>query len=279
MSDPEFFADKQYLQNKERLLAILLERSFKLGEPGEFTLSSGRKSDYYIDCRITTTHPQGIYLITQLILPVLSKWNIEQTGGLTLGADPIVSAIAYGTSAEVQIVVEPLQSFGQVDLTGKPSNKEPDIIAKGVVIKHIPAFAYGTSAQEIIEVEPLQSSAQEDLPGKPPIKEPDIIPKGVSIKPIPAFIVRKEAKGHGGKKLIEGSFEKGKRTAIIEDVITTGESALRAWAAAKEGGAVVVGVIAVVDREEGGKEAIEEKGLLVHRIFTATELKAAARKR
>lgn len=72
-----------------------------------------------------------------------------------------------------------------------------------------------------------------------------------------AFTVRKEAKAHGAGKLIEGGFAPGMSVVVVEDVITTGESALRAAASVCEAGGKVLGVLAVVDREEGGRERIE----------------------
>ena len=90
-----------------------------------------------------------------------------------------------------------------------------------------------------------------------------------SAHPVRAFTVRKEAKAHGTGQLIEGPFMKGDRVAIVEDVITTGASALKAAAAVKAAGGVVVGVLAVIDREEGGREAIEAAGLPVLAITKA----------
>src|SRR5688500_17638018 len=78
-------------------------------------------------------------------------------------------------------------------------------------------------------------------------------------RPIRAFTVRKEAKSHGTPRLIEGPFTQGDHVAIIEDVITTGASALRATAVVRDQGGVVQGVLAVVDRDEGGREAIERE--------------------
>src|SRR5690606_555698 len=75
--------------------------------------------------------------------------------------------------------------------------------------------------------------------------------------PIRAFTVRKEAKSHGTGKVIEGAFESGDRVVVVEDVITTGGSALRAVESVRAAGGVVLGVLAVVDRGEGGREAIE----------------------
>jgi len=94
--------------------------------------------------------------------------------------------------------------------------------------------------------------------------------------PIRAFTVRKEAKAHGTGKLVEGPFQDGDRVAIVEDVITTGASALRAVDAVRAAGGEVVGVLALVDREEGGREALEAKGLEVTSLVTAADILSVA---
>ncbi|MBM4192936.1 MAG: orotate phosphoribosyltransferase [Gemmatimonadetes bacterium] len=91
-----------------------------------------------------------------------------------------------------------------------------------------------------------------------------------------AFTVRKEAKAHGTGRLIEGPFRSGDRVVVIEDVITTGGSALRAIRAVREAGGTVIGVLAVVDREEGGTEAIAEVGVPVLRLACVSEVLAVA---
>lgn len=91
-------------------------------------------------------------------------------------------------------------------------------------------------------------------------------------RPIRAFTVRKEPKGHGAGRLVEGPVAAGDRVAIVEDVITTGASALRAVSAIRAMGSTVVGVLAVVDREEGGREALEKEGLAVVALTTATQI-------
>jgi orotate phosphoribosyltransferase len=98
-----------------------------------------------------------------------------------------------------------------------------------------------------------------------------------SANPLRAFTVRKEAKAHGTGKLIEGPFAEGDRVAIIEDVITTGGSALRAVEAVRNAGGLVTGILALVDREEGGREAIEQSGLRVVSLMTAKEIFAVFR--
>jgi orotate phosphoribosyltransferase len=100
-------------------------------------------------------------------------------------------------------------------------------------------------------------------------------PDGVG-RPIRAFTVRKEPKSHGTGKLIEGPFEPGDRVAVVEDVITTGGSAARAIEAVRSAGGTVCGVIALVDREEGGRAALEALGVPVVSLVTASELQELA---
>ena len=88
--------------------------------------------------------------------------------------------------------------------------------------------------------------------------------------PVRVFTVRKEAKGHGTGRRIEGSFREGDRVAVVEDVITTGGSALNAVRALRDAGATVAGVLALVDREEGGREALEAEGLSVISLVRAS---------
>ena len=87
-----------------------------------------------------------------------------------------------------------------------------------------------------------------------------------------AFTVRKEAKSHGTGQLIEGPFRAGDRIAVVEDVITTGRSALRAAEAVRAAGGQIVGVLALVDREEGGREALESAGLEVRSLTRARDI-------
>lgn len=89
---------------------------------------------------------------------------------------------------------------------------------------------------------------------------------------IRAFTVRKEAKQHGTGKLIEGPFAAGDKVVVVEDVITTGGSAVKAVDAVRAAGGDVLGVLALVDREEGGREALEAAGLQVLRLATASDL-------
>lgn len=90
--------------------------------------------------------------------------------------------------------------------------------------------------------------------------------------PLRAFTVRKEAKAHGAGRLIEGPFQSGDRVAVIEDVITTGGSALRAVEAVRAAGGTVAGVLALVDREEGGRDALLSAGLPVVALTRASDI-------
>jgi orotate phosphoribosyltransferase len=92
--------------------------------------------------------------------------------------------------------------------------------------------------------------------------------------PLRAFTVRKEAKAHGTGRLIEGPFHAGDRVAVIEDVITTGGSALRAVEAVRAAGGMVAGVLALVDREEGGRDALVSAGLPVVALARASDIVA-----
>ena len=173
------------------LARMLAARSAKRGD---FTLASGRKSNLYIDARLTTMSPDGLALIGRLGHDiVVSEFPMAgAVGGLTLGADPIAYAIAYCSAA--------------------------------------------------------------------------------SAKPLRAFTVRKEAKGHGTGRLIEGPLLPHDLVVVIEDVITTGGSALRAIEALQAFPATVLGVIAVVDRQEGGRQAIEQAGVRVIALAAASDI-------
>lgn len=173
------------------LLALLRTRSLRRGD---FVLASGKRSSYYIDCRLTTMSGRGQLLIGRLGLARLDEhgWDAQLVGGLTLGADPVAYAIAHAAAA--------------------------------------------------------------------------------ADRPIDAFTVRKEAKAHGTGRLIEGADVQDRRVVVVEDVITTGDSALRAIAAVQDAGARVLGVLAVVDREEGGRSRIEDAGWPVLALATASAL-------
>ena len=110
--------------------------------------------------------------------------------------------------------------------------------------------------------------------GADPISYAIAYASATTVKPLRAFTVRKEAKTHGTGQLIEGPFREGDRVAVIEDVITTGGSALRAVEAIRRADGIVAGVLALVDREEGGREALAAAGLVVISMARASEIVA-----
>jgi len=177
---------------REKLKQIILEKSY---EKRKVVLSSGAESDFYFDGKQTTLHPEGAYLTGKLILEALHEdAAVEGVGGLTLGADPIATAVS------------------------------------------VVSFLDG--------------------------------------RPLPAFIIRKEPKGHGTGAWIEGgkNLRRGARVVIVEDVVTSGGSSLKAIRRAEEEGLEVLGVVTLVDREEGGRENIEKCGYWLKAIFTKSEI-------
>ncbi len=175
--------------DRARLLELLRTLSF---ERRKVVLASGRESDFYIDCKRTALTAEGHVLVGRLLFDRVRKVRplVRGVGGLTLGADPIASAIA-------------LTSF----LEGEP---------------------------------------------------------------VDAFIVRKEPKGHGTGQWIEGrkTIPDGSRVVVIEDVVTTGGSALKAIERCRAEKLEPVACVALVDRLEGGREAIEAQGVPLDPLFT-----------
>ncbi|MEM9513085.1 MAG: orotate phosphoribosyltransferase [Cyanobacteria bacterium P01_E01_bin.48] len=184
----------------ERRLALLyLIRQLAYRE-GEFKLSSGGQTSYYINCKPVMLHPQGAYLLGQLMLSALPD-ETQAVAGLTLGADPLVSAVSL-----------------------------------------ISAIA------------------------------PDAVPSNV-----PGVIVRKQPKGHGTAASLEGpTLPEGSLFWILEDVVTTGASALKACDRVREAGYRVGGILAIVDRQEGGSELYRQAGIEFHSLFTISDVQAAA---
>lgn len=182
---------------RARLLEILKQKSVFYGD---FTLASGAKSPYYIDCRLTTFDAEGACLIGELMLPAIREKAAEMgvqvsaSGGLTLGSDPI-------------------------------------------------ALATAMAAHRAGETQPLQ-----------------------------AFVVRKEPKEHGKGKQVEGSFTSGDTVVVIDDVITTGGSTLKAVDAVKAAGGNVAFVAVLVERGGTGRVTIEAAGLPVVSLFHQDEL-------
>jgi len=182
---------------KSELLALLRALSVFTGD---FTLASGARSNYYIDCRLTTLDAKGAWLVgnvmRHLIFEELNarKASIDAVGGLTMGADPIALAVSLASYL------------------------------------HDPKSA------------------------------------------VSSFVVRKAPKAHGQTKLIEGRFKAGDHVVVIDDVITTGESTIKAIEAVLQAGGIVEFAAVLVDREQGGRQNIEAKGYKAVTAFTRTEL-------
>ncbi len=174
---------------KDELLKMLKESAYK---KGEFTLSSGKSSDHYVNCKPVTLTGRGLTLASMMLLEHV---DTKVVAGLTLGADPLVSGVAVCSALDMRLV--------------------------------------------------------------------------------DALIVRKEAKGHGTKAWIEGrEFPEGTKVVVLEDVITTGGSAIQAVKRLRDAGYKVDKVVAVVDRQEDGEAdaAMKEEGLELKSLFTLKEL-------
>ena len=108
--------------------------------------------------------------------------------------------------------------------------------------------------------------------GADPISYATSLISYINKNPIKPFVVRKEPKGHGTGKQIEGNVKEGDKVFIVEDVVTTAGSSLKAAKVAKEAGLEILGIIAIVDREEGGEENIRNEGFDFYPIFKVSEL-------
>lgn len=180
---------------RAHLLFLMAQYAY---QEGEFVLSSGQPSTYYINGKHVTLRADGALAIARLILPELPAQTVA-VAGLTLGADPLVSAVSV-------------------------------------------------------------VSAYEETP-------------------VSALIIRKEAKGHGTKAYIEGPIlEPGATVVVLEDVVTTGKSAMLAVERLRGAGYLVDTVIAVVDREQGGREFYQAQGLNFTALLTIADIQAVYQK-
>ena len=173
------------MYDREALVALIREHALQFGD---FTLASGKKASFYLDCRKVTLDSAGANLIAAGVLELLGDNLPDAVGGMAIGADPITAAV--------------------------------------------------------------------------------ITVAGTQGKPLKGFIVRKQAKGHGTGRSVEGPVNPGQRVVIVEDVVTTGGSSLRAIEQVEEFGLHVDGVIAVIDRLEGGRQAFEERGYQLRTLLT-----------
>jgi len=174
---------------KEELLELLKNYAYK---KGEFKLSSGKTSEHYVNCKPVTLSGRGLTLSSLLLL---KEVETSYVGGLTLGADPLVSGVALVSALDSRM--------------------------------------------------------------------------------INGLIVRKEAKGHGTQAYIEGLLPpEGTKITVLEDVITTGGSAIKAATRLRDAGYVVERVVAIVDRQEDKEadEFMESVDLELRSLFTLDEI-------
>lgn len=174
---------------RQYLLDLFCRLAYK---EGDFVLSSGQRSSYYINGKQVTLHPEGALAIGRILLSLLPM-DTQAVAGLTLGADPIVTAVSVVSAYEK--------------------------------------------------------------------------------RSLPALIIRKEAKGHGTKAYIEGpDLPTGAKVVVLEDVVTTGQSALKAVERLRDAGYSVDEVISLVDRQQGGAELYQSEGLKFQAVFTIQDL-------
>ena len=206
---------------RSALLDLLAIYSFRLGD---FTLASGQRSDYYIDCRVTTLHAEGGRLAGILMLDLIREHlpTAQAVGGLTMGADPLVANTASASAWEL------------------------------------------ADHREFLQLDPEQDHGP----------EPTLVH---------GFLVRKAEKVHGTGRRVEGFLQPGADVVIVDDVCTTGGSTILAIEAAREAGMNVIGVLCLVDREQGGRTRIEQTLAAVagdtkppfFSIFTASDVRGA----
>ncbi|MEA5472083.1 orotate phosphoribosyltransferase [Spirulina sp. 06S082] len=176
---------------RQYLLNLFCTLAYK---EGDFVLSSGQRSSYYINAKPVILNPFGALATGRLLFAMLPK-TAQAVAGLTLGADPIVTSVSI-------------------------------------------------------------VSAYEN-------------------RPISAFIIRKEAKGHGTMAYIEGpTLELGTEVVVLEDVVTTGASAMKAVKRLRDVGYKVDQIITLVDRQQGGAQLYEEEGLKFQSVFTIKEIQS-----
>ena len=189
ITQPGFVVQTDLATLRQALLDLFCQVAYK---EGDFTLSSGQRSTYYINGKQVTLHPQGGLAIGRLLLSMLPEAT-QAVAGLTLGADPMVTATSVVAAYE-----------------------------------------------------------------------------GRSIAPL---IVRKEAKGHGTQAYIEGlTLPPGSAVVVLEDVVTTGQSALIAVERLRQAGYAVNEIISLVDRLQGGAELYKQQGLAFQSIFSIADL-------
>ncbi|MEM1304936.1 MAG: orotate phosphoribosyltransferase [Planctomycetota bacterium] len=176
------------MYDRDALAELIRDRALQFGD---FTLASGKRASYYLDCRQVTLDATGAKLIGLGMLDLISEPLPPLVGGMAIGADPITAAI--------------------------------------------------------------------------------LTIAGTLRKPLRGVMVRKEPKGHGKGKQVEGPYADGEEIVIVEDVVTTGGSSLRAIELCEAEGLKVNRVLAIIDRMEGGKEAFAARGYELTTLFTVED--------
>lgn len=143
---------------------------------------------------------------------------------------------------------------------------------KEVILDAEGSLLTGRTIYETIKDWPVTAVGGLEL-GSVPISTAVCLVFALEGKPMSNFIVRKEAKAHGAKKKIEGAVGNTSRVVIVEDVVSTGGSSIKAVEAVRETGAQIIGVVAIVDREMGGREAFETLGIKYTPLFTISQLR------
>ena len=157
--------------------------------------------------------------------------------------------------------------------SGKPSDFYID--TKQTSLNSRGAYLVGTLLNDLVTAEFKDAVAVGGITmGADPLSSAVSVISYMKGNPIHAFYIRKEPKGHGTGQWVEGTknVPSGSKVVILEDVVTTGGSTLKSCDRAKEHGLNILGIISVVDREEGGREAIEAQGYKFISLFTKTEI-------
>ena len=172
----------------------------------------------------------------------------------------------YDKQALINLVREKALKFGDFTLaSGKKAKYYLD--GKQVTLDSQGARLVGEGILELLATD-LPAAVGGMSIGADPITAAVVTMAGVHGLPLVGFMVRKEAKGHGTQRYIEGPVKPGDRVVIVEDVVTTGGSSLTAIERATEFGLVVPRVIAIIDRLEGGAAAFSQRGYAFSSLLT-----------
>ena len=172
----------------------------------------------------------------------------------------------YDKQELIDLVREKALKFGEFTLTsGKKASYYLD--GKQITLDSAGACLVAEGMLDLLG-EPLPRAVGGMSIGADPISAAIITLAGVQGKSLGGFMVRKEPKGHGTNQYIEGPVQPGDSVAIVEDVVTTGGSSLKAIERAEEFGLKVQGVLAIIDRLEGGREAFAQRGYPLQSLLT-----------